>query len=347
VLPTAATYLTSTVEQPHHPGLDRRRFLVTLLAGVLVGPLVAEGQAGKTYRIGWLAYGWTEGAEFTAPEFVQKLNELQQKFVIEFRGHPDEKRLPGLARELVQTGVDVIVANGTIAAQAAHSVTHTVPIVFLISGDPVAARLVESLGHPGGNVTGPSAASPEFAAKRLELFKEAVPRLARVAVLIGGTDFDVRLAREIEVASPAAGVRIQRFKASVAEDFDSVFAAIVRARVDGLLVVNRPQLRRRQGAPGRAGAPRATAEHVRGVALRRSRWPDGLRAKLPGDLPARCRVRGEDSKGRQPRGSARRAAEQIRAGHQPQDRQGPRPHDPAVAAGAGGSGHRVVRRPAR
>jgi putative ABC transport system substrate-binding protein len=241
VLPTAATYLTSTVEQPHHPGLDRRRFLVTLLAGVLVGPLVAEGQAGKTYRIGWLAYGWTEGAEFTAPEFVQKLNELQQKFVIEFRGHPDEKRLPGLARELVQTGVDVIVANGTIAAQAAHSVTHTVPIVFLISGDPVAARLVESLGHPGGNVTGPSAASPEFAAKRLELFKEAVPRLARVAVLIGGTDFDVRLAREIEVASPAAGVRIQRFKASVAEDFDSVFAAIVRARVDGLLVVNRPQ----------------------------------------------------------------------------------------------------------
>src|SRR4029450_6478889 len=82
----------------------------------------------------------------------------------------------------------------------------------------------ETGGKPrpsGGNVTGPSAASPEFAAKRLELFKEAVPRLARVAVLIGGTDFDVRLAREIEVASPAAGVRIQRFKASVAEDFDS------------------------------------------------------------------------------------------------------------------------------
>jgi ABC-type uncharacterized transport system substrate-binding protein len=214
---------------------------VVLALSLALAPLAGEAQqSGKTYRIGWLAYGWTEGAERTSPEFVHELKKHQQSFVFEFRGHRDEKRLPGLARELVQAGVDVIVANGTTAAQAARGITQTVPIVFLISADPVAAGLVESLGRPGGNVTGPSAASPEFAAKRLELFKEAVPHLARTAVLSGDTNLDVKWAREIEVAGPAVGVRVQLFKARSVEDFDSVFAAIVRARADGLLVLNRP-----------------------------------------------------------------------------------------------------------
>jgi hypothetical protein len=107
-----------------------RGFLLTSLAGAPDAPVAAEGQqAGKTYRIGSLAYGWTEVVELAAPEFAQKSERFQQKFVIEFRGHRDEKRLPSLARELVQTGVDVIVANGTAAVQAARSVTKTVPIV--------------------------------------------------------------------------------------------------------------------------------------------------------------------------------------------------------------------------
>ena len=157
---------------------------VALAVSLTLAPLAAVAQqSGKTYRIGWPSYGWTEGAEGTSPEFVDELRKHQLSFVFEFRGHRDEKRLPGLARELVQAGVDVIVANGTVAAQAARSVTQSVPIVFLISGDPVGSGLVTSLARPGGNVTGPSAMSADFATKRLELFKQAIPSLNRVGVL--------------------------------------------------------------------------------------------------------------------------------------------------------------------
>src|SRR5262249_59335277 len=106
-----------------------------------------------------------------------------QNFVFEFRGHRDAERMPGLARELVQLGVDVIVANGTVAAQAARRVTQSVPIVFLISGDPVGSGLVTSLARPGGNVTGPSAMSADFATKRLQPVKQAIPSLRRHGVL--------------------------------------------------------------------------------------------------------------------------------------------------------------------
>src|SRR4029453_18547077 len=141
---------------------------VVLTLSFVLAPLAAEAQqSGKTYRIGWLAYGWTEGAEFLSPEFVDELKKHQLSFVFEFRGHQDEKRLTGLARELVQAGVDVIVANGTVAAQAARNVTQSVTIVFLISADPVGSRLVTSLARPGGNVTGPSAMSADFAPKRI------------------------------------------------------------------------------------------------------------------------------------------------------------------------------------
>src|SRR5262249_62096789 len=118
-----------------------------------------------------------------APEVVQELKNPLLNFVFEFRAHRDAERMPGLARELVQLGVDVIVANGTVAAQAARKVTQSVPIVFLISSDPVGNGLVTSLARPGGNVTGPSAMSADFATKRLQLLKQAIPSLNRAAVL--------------------------------------------------------------------------------------------------------------------------------------------------------------------
>src|SRR5215467_14641391 len=127
--------------------MDRRAFIDLVSWSLLLVPLAAEAQQSeKTYRIGWLAYGWTEGAERVSPEFVQELKNQLQNFVFDFRGHRDAERMPGLARELVQLGVDVIVANGTVAAQAARSVRQSVPIVFLISSDPVGNGLVTSLG---------------------------------------------------------------------------------------------------------------------------------------------------------------------------------------------------------
>src|SRR5215813_2703306 len=169
--------------------MDRRAFIALISSSILTVPRIAHGQqSGKTYRIGWLAYGWIEGAERTSPEFVQELKRHLQNFVFEFRGHRDAARMPSLTRELVQLGVDVIVANGTVASQAASSVTQSVPIVFLISGDPVGSGLVKSLARPGGNVTGPSAMSSDFATKRLELFKQAISSLNRVGVL--STSFD-------------------------------------------------------------------------------------------------------------------------------------------------------------
>jgi putative ABC transport system substrate-binding protein len=195
------------------------------------------------YRIGWLAYGWTEGAERTSPEFVQELKKHVHDVVFEFRGHRNVERLPGLARELVQLRVDVIVANGTVAAQAARSVTQSVPIVFLVSGDPIGSGLVTSLARPGGNVTGPSAMSADFATKRLELFKQTIPSLNRVGVLgpydSAGGDASWSA---LEAAAPAAGLQLRRITARGAADFEDAFATVSKEKLDGLLILNDPRL---------------------------------------------------------------------------------------------------------
>src|SRR5262249_3869059 len=223
--------------------MDRRAFINLVSWCLVVVPLMAEAQESeKTHRIGWLAYGWTEGAERVSPEFVQGIKNHLQNFVFEFRGHGDAERMPGLARELVQLGVDVIVANGTVAAQAARSVTQSVPIVFLISGDPVGNGLVTSLARPGGNVTGPSAMSADFATKRLQLFKQAIPSLSRVGVL--GT-YDRATSgvcwKGIEAAALQAGLQVRRIIAGGSADFESAFATVSKEKINGLLVNNDPR----------------------------------------------------------------------------------------------------------
>ena len=226
--------------------MERRTFLGVIAGGLLAAPLAAKAQpAGKVYRIGWLEFGPTVGSDSSPPEFVRQLEELGwvrgQNLAIEIRGHQDQARLPALARELLHLGVDLIVANGTVAAQAAKSVTPTVPIVFLISADPIGSGLVMSLARPGGNVTGPSISSFEFAPKRLELFKAAIPRLKHIAVLGSLTGISAKAVREIEAVAPVGGVQVRRFMARGAEDFEDIFAAIRKERLDGLLVVNSPE----------------------------------------------------------------------------------------------------------
>ena len=167
-----------------------------------------------------------------------------QNIAIEYRYAEGKRdRLPELAAELVRLKVDIIVvAGGDPAVQAAKNATKTIPIVMTGAGlDPVKAGLVESLARPGGNVTGLTNLGRELGGKRLELFKEAVPKLARVAVLYDPASpaSVVEVKEVLPVAARALGLTIQPWEVRAADDFEKVFAALNKQRPDGLSVSRR------------------------------------------------------------------------------------------------------------
>jgi putative ABC transport system substrate-binding protein len=199
--------------------MDRRRFLLTLLAGALGPPLAAgaQQQAEKIPRIGYLVTNQA-AALHMQQAFLQGLRDLGyvegRNLVIEYRNAEGKlERLPALATELVALKVDVIVAGGTPAALAAKQATRTLPIVFPVAVDPVTSGLVTSLARPGGNVTGLSVLAPELVGKCLEQLKQAVPGVSRVAVLWQPGGFGERTERDMlnaaEAAARALGVRPQ------------------------------------------------------------------------------------------------------------------------------------------
>ena len=162
--------------------------------------------------------------------------------VIEYRDAEGKyDRLPARAAELVALKVDVIVAADTPAALAAKQATRTLPIVFIGAGDPVTIGLVTSLARPGGNVTGLSLLAPELVGKRLELLKQAVPGVGRVAALwqpgFVGERTEKDMLKEVEVAARALGVRLQFVEARGPADFDRAFSDMTRARADALTVL--------------------------------------------------------------------------------------------------------------
>jgi putative ABC transport system substrate-binding protein len=222
---------------------------LAVVLSLVLAPLAAEAQqAGKVYRIGWLASSFQPPGESpTLQAFRQALREAGyvegENLRIEYRFAEEKaERLPGLARDLVRLKVDLIVANSTISAQAAKRETATIPIVVALSADPVLAGLVASLARPGGNVTGMSAMAPEAATKRLGLLKEAVPRLARVAVLSHPDYSATHRAQldEIQAAAPALRLRVQLLSVRGPEELESAFAAIARERAAGLVFLNVP-----------------------------------------------------------------------------------------------------------
>ena len=174
--------------------------------------------------------------------FRQGLRELGyeegRNFVFEAR-FADGKldRLPELAAELVKLNVDVILASSTQAIRAAQQATKTIPIIMTTVGDPVGPGFVASIAKPGGNITGLTIQAPELIAKRLQLLKEAVPRLSRVALV-----WDPRIAHEVqgfkeaEMAAPSLGLTLLSFEVKRPEDLEPAFAAMVRDGANGLLV---------------------------------------------------------------------------------------------------------------
>jgi putative tryptophan/tyrosine transport system substrate-binding protein len=239
---TRATRLRSTPEPPHHPGMDRRRFLVTSLAAAFAAPLAAEPQQpGRVWRIGILSPTSPSNAQALHDRLRAGLRDLGyvegQNLIIEYRwAERKNDRLPGLAAELVHLRVDLIVANGTAGAFAAHDATNTIPIVMADASDPVRDGLVASLARPGGNVTGLTIFAPELVGKQLELLKDVVPKFARVAVLSNPDNrthaFSVM---EAEVAARVLRVHVQSVRVRSPDDF--------RQRV------LRPDERTRQRAP--------------------------------------------------------------------------------------------------
>jgi ABC-type uncharacterized transport system substrate-binding protein len=168
-----------------------------------------------------------------------------QNIAIEYRYAEGKRdRLPELAAELVRLEVDiVVVAGGPTPIRAARNATKTIPIVMVGAGtDPVEAGLVESLARPGGNVTGITNLITELGGKRLELFKEAVPKVARVAVLYDAANPAnvLEVKKVLPVAARALGLSIQPWEVRGTDDFDRVFAALSKQRPDGLYVPGGP-----------------------------------------------------------------------------------------------------------
>ena len=159
--------------------------------------------------------------------------------VIEWRsGSGDYARMPSLVADLVQGKVEVIVVSGTPPAQAAKRATSTIPIVLAIVADPVGSGLVASLAHPGGNVTGLSLMTSDLSAKRLQLLKEAIPRLTRVAVLWNpDTPYSRKMNDELKAAAPALSIELSFVSAHTPEEFSPAFSAISRAHSQALYVV--------------------------------------------------------------------------------------------------------------
>jgi ABC-type uncharacterized transport system substrate-binding protein len=231
--------------------MDRREFIGTLAGGLLAAPLAAGAQqATKVPRIGYL--GPTRAANPHMIEaFLQGLRDLGyvegRNVVIEYRSAEGKlERYPALVAELVALKVDVIFVPGTPAAVAAKQATKTLPIVFTAVADPVADGLVTSLARPGGNVTGLSGFSPELVGKRLELLKQAVPGVSRVAVLWQPGSVpeltEKHMLKEADVAARALGVRPQFVEARGPADFDRAFSDMTRARAGALTCAGNPHV---------------------------------------------------------------------------------------------------------
>jgi putative ABC transport system substrate-binding protein len=228
--------------------MDRRAWLRGFL-GLLAAPRAGAQPAGKVYRVGIvLTYETAFSPETNRLDkaLVEGLRErgyvIGQNLVIEFRSAEGRsERVAELLAELVQLKVDLLVGETTPKTQLAMKATRTIPIVFCTAADPVGDGLVTSLARPGGNVTGLTTSATELSAKRLELIKEVVPGLSRVAVLTHTTYPQARRALEAtQVGARVLGLQIQPIFVQEAGELATAFAAMARDRAGGLIVLPHP-----------------------------------------------------------------------------------------------------------
>src|SRR6267378_4069499 len=218
---------------------------ILFVTALLAVAVIAEAQQPtKIPRIGYLSANSPSAITAGMEAFRQGLRELGyiegKNITIEWR-YAEEKRerLPVLASELVRLKADVIVTGGPSATRAAKEATHTIPIVMTFDSDPVANRFGASLGRPDGNITGLSTLAPELSGKQLELLKEIVPKLSRVAVFGTSTRLgNAQAFREIELAAGALKVKLQYLDILDPKDIETAFRAAGKESADAVLTLS-------------------------------------------------------------------------------------------------------------
>ncbi len=212
----------------------------------MFGAVASAQQSAKITRIGYLDAVSLSVNAARVEAFRQGLRKLGyvegKNIFIEWRSADGKlDRLPALAAELVHLKVDIIVTGGRSATHAAKEATSTIPIVMTQDSDPVANGFVASLARPGGNITGLSTLAPELSGKQLELMKEIIPKLSRVAVFGSSTSpGNAQSLREVELAARAFKVQLQYLDVLAPKDIETAFRAASNGRADGVLVLNSP-----------------------------------------------------------------------------------------------------------
>jgi putative ABC transport system substrate-binding protein len=219
----------------------KKLFAILLIAVVLVAATAQAQQAAKIPRIGYLTGDSISAMSPRRTAFREGLRELGyvegKNIVVEWQGwEGKQNRQRALAAELVRLKVDVIVAVGSGDIRAANEATATIPIVMVQGGDAVGSGFVTSLARPGGNITGLATLRPELSGKRLELLKEIVPKLSRVAVFASSSSRDyAQIQKEIELAATALRVKVQYLEVQNPKDVETAFQAAVKRQADAIL----------------------------------------------------------------------------------------------------------------
>jgi len=216
--------------------------ILALAFGILAAPLALAAQPpGKVFRIGLLSL--SSPSDSGREEIRQGLRELGyvegQNIVIEYRSAEGSvDRLDALATDLVQGNMDVIMATGTGPTRAAQQATSTIPVVMMIGGDPVALGFVASLARPGGNITGVAGLGVELSGKRLELLKETVPGVSRIAALWNPANpTTAPFLHATQAAAQSLGVELHVLEVRTPHDFEGAFAAVTSGRAGALIVM--------------------------------------------------------------------------------------------------------------
>ena len=233
--------------------ITRRKLLIAFGAGALAAPLASFAQQPKVHRIGFLGTASASGYVSEVEAIRAGLRNFGyvegKNIVIEYRwaeSNPDW--LKKMAAEPVTMKVDVIITHSIPGARAAGQASKTIQIVIADSGDPVAAGLVASLARPGGNITGSTSFLTEVTAKRLELLKEALPRITRVAVLVNPSNpFMVISLKDMEAAAKTMNVELHQFPVRETGDFPGAFITMAKTKVDAAVIGEEPLLNANAG----------------------------------------------------------------------------------------------------
>lgn len=222
--------------------MHRRAFLSTIAGGLLAAPLAGDAEQPKTPpRIGFLLTGSPPaGLTFAFHAFSEGLRELgwteNENIAIEYRWAGESpQRLPELAADLVRLKVNIIIGS-TPGVRAAQHATTSIPLIMCIADDAVKEGFVPSLARPGGNITGMTSFASELAGKRLELLREATPRVSRVALLWNPPGSSPDFMKDTQMAARSLGVTLQSVEIRTADDFERAFASVLKGRAEALAV---------------------------------------------------------------------------------------------------------------